>query len=112
MVFSSTLSGVEHGADGFGKFTSLSINCTAGTSNTPVDGWERHSAQGGRGGVARTTPRTPQTPQTPRTPRVPVHDVQQLYRRSDIIEHNISIGIELAAVLEAAGANMNEWLRV
>ena len=29
--------GVEHGADGFGKFTSLSINCTAGTSNTPVD---------------------------------------------------------------------------
>ena len=43
---------------------------------------------------------------------MPVHDVQQLYRRSDIIEHNISIGIELAAVLEAAGANMNEWLRV
>jgi hypothetical protein len=43
---------------------------------------------------------------------VPVHDVQQLYRRSDIIEHNISIGIELAAVLEAAGAYMNEWLKV
>ena len=74
--------------------------------------WERHSAQGGGGGEARTTPRTPQTPQTPRTPRVPVHDVQQLYRRSDIIEHNISIGIELAAVLEAAGAYMNEWLKV
>jgi hypothetical protein len=29
--------GVEHGSDSFGKYTSLSINCTAGTSNTPVD---------------------------------------------------------------------------